>query len=136
MILLIKAITEQAEIHKKENKMQVAELKSYLKKHKITYEELAQKTGLSISTIKKVFAGISQYPRLDTMQAIEEALGLNKPLEWTDEDKAAGVGRHPIYLSEDETEWLELRSEVIRTQGVDYLKTLIAMIEAVIKQKK
>lgn len=116
--------------------MQVAELKSYLKKHKITYEELAQKTGLSISTIKKVFAGISQYPRLDTMQAIEEALGLNKPLEWTDEDKAAGVGRHPIYLSEDETEWLELRSEVIRTQGVDYLKTLIAMIEAVIKQKK
>ena len=116
--------------------MQVAELKSYLKKNKITYEELAQKTGLSISTIKKVFAGISQYPRLDTMQAIEDALGLSKPLEWTDEERAAGVGRHPTYLSEDETEWLELRSEVIRTQGEEYLKTLTVMIEAAIKQKK
>lgn len=58
--------------------MQIAEIKAYLKKHKITYEQLAEKTGLSVSTIKKVFAGISQYPRLDTMQAIEQALGINE----------------------------------------------------------
>lgn len=116
--------------------MQVAEVKSYLKKHKITYEQLATMSGIPIGTIKSVFSGRTPNPRLDTMQAIEEALGLNKPLEWTDEDKAAGVGRHPTFLSEDEAEWLELRSEVLRVKGEDYLKTLITMIEAITKKEK
>ena len=115
--------------------MQVAEIKSYLKKNKITYDTLSESSGIPIGTIKSIFSGRTPNPRLDTMQAIEEALGLNKPLEWTDEEKAAGVGRYPTYLSEDETEWIELRSEVIRVKGEDYLKTLITMIEAVVKEK-
>ncbi len=53
--------------------------------------------------------------------------------EITPKEKALGVGRRAIYLSEDEFDWLELRSEVIRTKGEDYLKTLITMIEAVTK---
>lgn len=52
---------------------------------------------------------------------------------WTDEEKALGVGRRAVYLSEDEFDWLELRSEVIRTKGEDYLQTLITMIKAVTK---
>lgn len=59
--------------------MSISELKAYLKKNKITYSELAERSGISVSTIKKVFAGISQYPRIDTVEAIERALGLNKP---------------------------------------------------------
>lgn len=116
--------------------MQVAEIKCYLKKNKITYEELSSRSGIPVGTLKNIFSKCTINPRIDTMQAIEEALGLNKPLEWTDEDRAAGVGRHPTYLSEGEQNWLELRSEVIRTQGEDYLKTLETMIEAVTKQKK
>ena len=53
--------------------------------------------------------------------------------EWTDEEKALGVDRRAVYLSEDEFDWLELRSEVIRTKGEDYLQTLITMIKAVTK---
>ena len=53
--------------------------------------------------------------------------------EITSEEKAAGVGRRAIYLSDDEFDWLELRSEVIRTKGEEYLKTLKVMIEAVTK---
>lgn len=54
---------------------------------------------------------------------------------WTEEEKAAGVGRHPTYLSEDETNWLELRSEILRTQGEDYLAAVVTMLEAVINKK-
>ena len=54
---------------------------------------------------------------------------------WTEEEKAAGVGRHPTYLSEDEINWLELRSEILRTQGEDYLAAVVIMLEAVINKK-
>lgn len=57
--------------------MEIEELKLYLKQNGITYEDVARVSGLSISTIKKIFAGISKYPRIDTMQAIEHAVGLS-----------------------------------------------------------
>lgn len=57
--------------------MEIKEIKNYLKKNNITYEELAKRSNLSISTIKKIFSGISQYPRIDTVQAIERALGIS-----------------------------------------------------------
>lgn len=117
--------------------MQVAEIKTYLKKHKITYEDLSSRSGIPVGTLKNIFSKCTTNPRLDTMQAIENALFQNKPAtDWTDEEKALGVGRYATYLSEEETEWLELRSEVLRVKGEDYLKTLTEMIEAVIKQKK
>ncbi len=59
--------------------MQISEIKAYMKANKITYEKLASMTGLSISTITKIFGGYAKYPRIDTMEAIEKALGLNKP---------------------------------------------------------
>lgn len=58
--------------------MDVQEIKAYMKSKKITYDELSDKSGLSISTIKKIFSGISQYPRIDTIQAIEKALGISQ----------------------------------------------------------
>ena len=83
--------------------MEIQEIKKYMKSNHITYEQLAQRSGLSISTIKKIFSGIAQYPRIDTMQAIEKALGLNTaPLQWTEADKALGVGSHPVKLTEKE----------------------------------
>ena len=69
--------------------MDIQSIKSYMKANKITYEELANRSGLSISTIKKIFSGISQYPRIDTIQTIEKALGLDNQAktEYTDEEK-------------------------------------------------
>lgn len=110
--------------------MTVEQVKTYLKKNKITYQTLSEKSGIPIGTLKNIFSKCAINPRLDTMQAIEEALGLRDRLEWTDEEKALGVGRRAIYLSEDEFDWLELRSQVIEVQGENYLKTLIAMIKA------
>lgn len=58
--------------------MTIEEIKKYMKENKITYEDLAERANLSISTIKKIFSGSAKYPRIDTMQAIEKALGLNQ----------------------------------------------------------
>lgn len=57
--------------------MNIEEIKTYMKQHKISYEKLAEMTGLSVSTITKIFGGFAKYPRVDTMQAIERALGLS-----------------------------------------------------------
>ncbi len=41
-----------------------------------------------------------------------------------------GVGNHPTYLSADEWEWLELRSEIIEKYGEKYLPALSALIKS------
>lgn len=58
--------------------MEVSEIKRYMKENKITYAELSEKSGVPIQTLSKIFAGITPTPRIDTMQAIEKALGLNQ----------------------------------------------------------
>lgn len=85
--------------------MQISEIKDYMKRNKITYEELAKMTGLSKSTITKIFAGFSKYPRVDTMEAIESALGLSDDI--TAEDIANGwVGIKKESISPKEEEML------------------------------
>ncbi len=44
---------------------------------KLTLDEIAEKTGISISTIKDIFRGATYAPRVDTVQAIERVLGIN-----------------------------------------------------------
>lgn len=78
--------------------MEILAIKQYMKENKITYDELAARSGISISTIKKIFSGVSLYPRVDTMQAIERALGL-------DEDNKKTP---PAELTGSEEQWLEL----------------------------
>lgn len=58
--------------------MEIHEIKDYLKKNKITYKQLATMTGLSVSTITKIFGGFAKYPRVDTIKSIEKALGINE----------------------------------------------------------
>lgn len=88
-----------------------------------SYDDLARESGVGRRTIAGIFSGDPRYesPTLNTMQAIERALGLT---EWTAEEKELGVGKHPTYLSEEETEWIELRSEILRVFGQDYLNAL------------
>lgn len=103
-----------------------------------THDDLARESGVSRRTIARIFSGNpdSPSPTLNTVEAIEKALGIENPtLEWTEEDKALGVGNHPTYLSERERKWMELGSEVLRIKGEAYYDMLEQMIEAVIKIK-
>lgn len=64
--------------------MTIEEIKSYMKKNKITYQALSDMTGLSISTVTKIFGGYAKYPRVDTMEAIERALGLQSERQFSE----------------------------------------------------
>lgn len=48
------------------------------KSNKMTIAEIAEKAGLPKGTVQNIFAGYVPSPRLDTVQAIERALGLNE----------------------------------------------------------
>ena len=99
----------------------------------ITLDDLAKQTDISISTIKDIFRGKTDNPRIDTVQAIERALGLST--EWTAEEVKAGVGNHPVTLSQEEWEIIELFSEIKRIKGEAYCKTLIAMLRGIVENK-
>lgn len=58
--------------------MEISEIKKYLKENKITYEELSGKSNIPIGTLKSIFSGRTLNPRIDTVDAMERALGLNK----------------------------------------------------------
>lgn len=120
-------------------------IKELRKKEKLTTTALGKAVGCSNQAITNYELG-NRKPDPDMLikladyfdVSIDYLLGRQQPsisFEWTDEEKALGVGRHATYLSEEEIEWLELRSEVLRVRGEDYLKTLITMIAAVIKEK-
>lgn len=49
-----------------------------MKEHKITYDDLSEKAKIPIGTLKSIFSGRTPNPRIDTMQAIEKALGINQ----------------------------------------------------------
>ena len=115
--------------------MDITRLKQAKKEKRLTYEQLSKISGVPISTIYDMFRGVTTAPRIDTVQAIEKALGVPPSLEWTNEEMAEGVGRHPTYLSDDEVEWLELRSELLRCKGQEYLNALILLINGIIKNK-
>ena len=65
--------------------MTILEIKKYMKDNKITYQELADKSGIPLNTLKNIFSGSNKNPRIDTMQAIERALGLDEKKPLADE---------------------------------------------------
>lgn len=56
--------------------MKVEELNEVRKRQKLSVAELAEKANLPKGTVEKVLFGVVKNPRIDTMQAIERALGL------------------------------------------------------------
>ena len=102
------------------------------KKNRITLEELSQKTEISISTLKDIFRGKTLSPRIDTVQAIERALGLAPA--FTEEEKALGVGQAKTTLSEEEWAWLEQMEELKQKKGDVAVKVIMDMIRAYIEK--
>lgn len=56
--------------------MKIQEIKLFMKQKGITQIELAEKSQIPLTTIRYIFSGRTQTPRIDTMQAIERALGI------------------------------------------------------------
>lgn len=56
--------------------MTIQEIKDYMHKRHITQIQLSELSGIPLQTLRKIFAGFTENPRIDTMQAIEAALGI------------------------------------------------------------
>ncbi len=70
--------------------MNIEPYKKRKKELKLTNSDIAERSGISKRTVEDFFRGFTEHPRIDTVQAIEKALGLdNSP--WTEEDYANGV---------------------------------------------
>lgn len=54
----------------------IQEIKDYMKANKIGYATLSEKSGVPIGTLKSIFSFRTPTPRIDTIEAIERALGL------------------------------------------------------------
>ena len=57
--------------------MDIEKLNDLRKKKKLSIPKLAEMAGLPKSTVEKILFGIVKNPRLDTVQAIERALGVS-----------------------------------------------------------
>ena len=104
------------------------------KKMKLTLADIAKISNISISTIKDIFRGATADPRLETVQAIERALGLSP--EWTPEEIAQGVGNHAVVLSDEDSYRLDVLARAEETLGKPYVDGVMQLIEFNIKSTK
>lgn len=84
--------------------MNINLVKKIMKEKKITQIKLSELTGVPLQTIKYIFTGRTKYPRIDTVEAIEKALGINETLEISAEDQE--LVRLIRQLTAEETEEL------------------------------
>lgn len=103
------------------------------KQKKITLDDLAKQTAISISTIKDIFRGKTENPRIDTVQAIERALGIS--MEQPAEKVNSNAEDRPVALSQEDKEILEIFSEIKRIKGEAYCKILIIILRGIIENK-
>lgn len=115
--------------------MNIEQLKIEKKRKKITLQQISDISGIPKRTVDDIFSGHTKNPRVDTVQAIERALGLSTS-NFTDEDYANGVtDKARIEVNTRQYEWIELGDEIIETKGEEYYKVVFDMLKSAIKQK-
>lgn len=100
--------------------MTIQEIKTYMKKNGITYQELSDRSKIPLNTLKNIFRGKTENPRSDTKEAIERALGIT--------NERADV---PAY-TEDEKKLLALISEITEEE----MQELSNYIDFIISKRK
>ena len=77
--------------------------KKVKKEKKLTNQELAEISCVPKRTIENIFSGHTKFPRADTVEAIEKALGLNKMNSTHEENVLYNL---ILQLTDEETEEL------------------------------
>ena len=92
--------------------MDIEYLKQVKKEKKMKLQEISDISGIPKRTVDGIFSGKTKNPRIDTMQAIERALGIsNETGELTEDEKK--MLSYLRALTQEETDELE--------KFVDYL---------------
>lgn len=103
--------------------VKIHDYKKHLKQIGMTYEQLSEKSGIPLNTLKNIFRGKTEHPRIDTVQAIERALGLT-----TDETQKSPQDE----LSEGEKMLLDLFNRVPE----DKQELVLQMIQVALKSQE
>lgn len=98
-----------------------------------TYEALAEKAQVSLNTIKNIFRGQTTDPRLETVQAIEKALGLAP--SFTEADKALGAGNAAIVLSDRDLNTLGRINRAEEVLGEAYVDAVLDLLDSNVEKK-
>ena len=61
-------------------KDKIKELKERKKELGYTNADVAEKSGVPLGTVQKIFSGATPNPRVDTMEALEQALKSRLPI--------------------------------------------------------
>ncbi len=96
--------------------MDIDYIKSVMKYKKITQPELSAISGIPLNTLKCIFSGRTPNPRIDTVEAIEKALGLQNE-------------KTPPQLSDGEQKLIEL----FRLVPQDQQDLVLSMINGAIE---
>lgn len=91
--------------------MDIEYLKNRKKQIKMTLDELSLKSGIPKRTIEDIFRGSTKHPRIDTLQAIERALGIE-------------TKNPPDNLSGGAAEWMELYN-TLTDENKDLLVSMV-----------
>lgn len=113
--------------------MNAEKLNAIRKQKGLSIEELSNLANLPKSTVEKILFGVVKHPRIDTMQAIERALGLS--MERPAEKINLNAEDCPVALSQEDKEILEIFSEIKRIKGEAYCKILIIILRGIIENK-
>ena len=95
----------------------IEELKAAKREKKMTLDELSAASGIAKRTLEDIFRGATKAPRVDTIQAIERALGLDG-----EKEKAPAPE-----LTVGERELFELISQLTE-QEIDELSNFVDFI--------
>lgn len=69
----------------------IEQIKQFMKANKITYDKLAAISGVPKRTLADIFCGATKNPRIDTMQAIERALGIDSSYTFNSDNSPEAI---------------------------------------------
>ena len=111
---------------KRGGKMDIEKLKTRKKELHLTYDDLAEMTGYSRRAIVNIFKGDTPRPRVDTLEAIEKALGISdtSPLD------------NAVVLREDELRLLAAYNQLVPAMREYTIEMVEGVTKSVAEDKK
>lgn len=115
--------------------MDLSAWKKAKKEQKLNYEDIARLSGVPITTVKNVFCGYTATPRIDTVEAIERALGIRVSDGITEEDLAAGHSENiTVSITADIYEWIEIGINIREEKGKEFFESLKKVVSEISKK--
>ena len=113
--------------------MSIANLNEERKRKGLSIDELAKTANLAKSTVEKVLFGVVKNPRIDTIQAIERALGLAPT--FTQEEQAQGAVNSPTVFSDRDLNTIGRINRAEDVLGFSYVDTVLNMLDLAVEEK-